>query len=57
MSYALAMDITIPTISINREATLAKLNRKAIKHINTLKLDNASWATITVKEPLRYEMY
>jgi hypothetical protein len=41
----------------SQEVILAKLNRKSIKHINSLKLDNASWAPPTVKNPLRYQLF
>lgn len=50
---ALAFDTVRPT----QEVTLARLNRKSIKLINSLKLDNAAWAKPTVKQPFRYELY
>lgn len=50
----LAWDIVRPQ---SQEITLAQLNRRSIKYINSLKLDNASWAKPTTKQPLRYTLY
>lgn len=44
-------------ILANREVSLAKLNRKAIKRINSLRLDNVARGGITVRNWKAYELY
>lgn len=51
----LAWDIVRPQ---SQEITLAKLNRKSIKYINGLKLDNATWnPEVTLRNLNKYRLY
>lgn len=43
-------------LSNERETNLVKLTRKAIKRINSLKLDNITHQ-ISVSDPMKYETY